>query len=122
MKASKTVVHNANMKYQNEGIFKNRKRSAYQGFFSSKEDRLFCKIVVRSPVSSSKNSGLVDGNWPNSQYQNLKNAVSGIWSQIVQASQKIILDSGNEKETSRFPQKICYLGHREIEKRYRNLF
>ena len=50
----KTAVHNAIMKYQNDGFFKNRKRSGRPIVTSSREDRLMGKVVTRSPMSFSK--------------------------------------------------------------------
>ena len=54
VKASKTAVHNAIMKYQNEGTFKDRKRSGLPWASSCKGDRVMHKVVIRSPMSSSK--------------------------------------------------------------------
>ena len=54
MKVSKTDVHNAITKYQNEGIFTNRERSGRPKVTSRREDRLMHKVVTRSPMSSSK--------------------------------------------------------------------
>ena len=54
MKVSKTAVHNAITKYQNEGIFTDRKRSGRPKVTSPREDRLMHKVVTRSPMSSSE--------------------------------------------------------------------
>ena len=51
---SKTAVHNAITKYQNESIFTDRKRSGRPKVTSRREDRLMHKVVTRSPKSSSK--------------------------------------------------------------------
>jgi len=47
-------VHNAIIKYQNEGIFTDGKRSGRPKVTSNREDRLMHKVVTRSPMSSSK--------------------------------------------------------------------
>ena len=52
-KVSKTAVHNAITKYQNEGIFTDRKRSRRPKVTSRREDRLMHKMVTRSRMSSS---------------------------------------------------------------------
>ncbi len=54
LKASKTAVSNAIVKYQNEGIVKDRKRSGRPRVTSSREDRLMRKAVTRSLKSSFK--------------------------------------------------------------------
>ena len=54
VKVSKTAVHNAIMKYQNEGTFKGRKRSGRPRVSSCREDCVMRKVVICSPVSSSK--------------------------------------------------------------------
>ena len=54
MKVSKTAVHNAITKYQNKGIFTDRKRSGRPKVTSRREDRLMHKMVTRSPMSFSK--------------------------------------------------------------------
>ena len=54
MKVSKTAVHNAIAKYQNKGIFTDRKRSSRPKVTSRREDRLMHKVVTRSPMSSSE--------------------------------------------------------------------
>ena len=54
VKVSKTAVHNAIAKYQNKGIFTDRKRSGRPKVTSRGEDRLMHKVVTRSPKSSSK--------------------------------------------------------------------
>ena len=54
LKVSKTAVPNTITKYQNEVIFKDRKRSGRPKVTSSREDRLMRKVVIRSPMSSSK--------------------------------------------------------------------
>ena len=52
--SKKTTVHNAITKYQNEGIFTDRKRSGRPKVTSRREDRHMHKVVTRSPMSSSK--------------------------------------------------------------------
>ena len=54
VKVSKTAVHNAITKYQNEGIFTDRKRSGRPKVTSRREDRLMHKVVTRYPMSSSQ--------------------------------------------------------------------
>ena len=54
VKVSKTAGHNAITKYQNEGIFTDRKRSGRPKVTSRREARLMHKVVTRSPTSSSK--------------------------------------------------------------------
>ena len=54
VKVSKTAVYNAITKYQNEGIFTDRKRSGRPKVTSRREYRLMHKVVTRSPMSSSK--------------------------------------------------------------------
>ena len=54
-KVSKTqAVHNAIMKYQNEGTFEDSERSCLSRFTSSKDDLLMHKEITRSLISSSK--------------------------------------------------------------------
>ena len=51
---NKTAVHNSIMNYQND-TFKNRKRSGRPRVSSyCREDRVMHKVVIRSPMSSSK--------------------------------------------------------------------
>ena len=54
IKISKTAVHNAIMKYQNEGVFINRKRSGRPRIITSREDRLMRKAITHSPMSTTK--------------------------------------------------------------------
>ena len=54
VKVTKTAAHNAITKYQNEGIFTDRKRSGRPKVTSRREDHLMHKVVTRSPMSSSK--------------------------------------------------------------------
>ena len=54
LKVCKTDVHNAIMKYQNEGIFIDRKRSGQPRVTSSREDRLISKVVDRPPINSTE--------------------------------------------------------------------
>ena len=54
VKVKKTAVHNSITKYQNEGIFTERKRSGRPKVTSRREDRLMHKVVTRSPMSSSE--------------------------------------------------------------------
>ena len=54
VKVIKTNVHNAITKYQNEGIFTDRKRSGRPKVTYHREDHLMHKVVTRSPMSSSK--------------------------------------------------------------------
>ena len=46
LKVSRTAVHNAIIKYQNEGTFKGRKRSGRPRVTSSREERLMRKVVL----------------------------------------------------------------------------
>ena len=62
MKISKTAVHNAIMKYQNEDVFIDKKRSDRPRVTTSK-DRL-----MRKAVTHPKNLGQVDENWHSRQY------------------------------------------------------
>ena len=48
VKVSKTAVHNAITKYQNEGIFSDRKRSGRPKVTCRREDRLMHKVVSYS--------------------------------------------------------------------------
>ena len=48
MKVSKTAVLNAIMKYQNEGVFIDRKRSGRPRVTTGREDCLVCKAVLPS--------------------------------------------------------------------------
>ena len=54
LKVSKTAVHDAITKYQNEGIFTDIKRSGRPKVTSRREDRLMHKTVTRSPKSPPK--------------------------------------------------------------------
>ena len=54
VKVSKTAVHNAIMKYQNEGAFIDKKRSGRPRVNTSREDRLESKAVTHFPMSTSK--------------------------------------------------------------------
>ena len=54
MKVNKTAVHDAIMKYQNEGVFKDRKRSGRPRVTTSSEDRLMREAVTHSSMSTSK--------------------------------------------------------------------
>ena len=53
VKVSKTAMHNAITKYQNEDIFTDRKRSGRPKVTSRREDRHMHKVVTRSLVSFS---------------------------------------------------------------------
>ena len=57
MKISKTAVHNAIMKYQNEGVFIDRKRSGQSKVNTSREKRLMRKAVTHLQRVPSKNPG-----------------------------------------------------------------
>ena len=54
VEVSKTAVLNAITKYQNEGIFTDRKRSGRPKVTSRRENRLMHKVVTRSLISCSK--------------------------------------------------------------------
>ena len=54
MKVSKTVVHNAIMKFQNKSVFINRKRSGRARVTTSREDCLIRTAVTHFPMSNSK--------------------------------------------------------------------
>ena len=51
---SKTAVHQAKAKFQNCGIYTDRKRSGRPLKTSSRDDHIIKQIAVRSPLSSSK--------------------------------------------------------------------
>ena len=55
LKVGKTAVHNAIMKYQIKGTFKDRKRSGSPRVTSSSKDRLMSEMVALSPMGSYKN-------------------------------------------------------------------
>ena len=54
MKVSKTAVHNAIKKFQNEGFSKDSKRSGHPRISISRDDRVIRKVVSQSPMSSAK--------------------------------------------------------------------
>ena len=54
VEVSKTAVHNAITKYQNEGILTDRKRSGRPKVTSRRKNRLMHKVVTRSLMNSSK--------------------------------------------------------------------
>ena len=54
MGCSKTAVHQAIAKYQEDGSYTDRKRSGRQRVSTAREDNLMRRIVMRSPTSSMK--------------------------------------------------------------------
>ena len=54
MKVSKTAVHNAIKKFQNEVIFEDSQRSDHPRVSSSRDGRVIRKIVSQFPISSAK--------------------------------------------------------------------
>ena len=54
MKVSKTAVHNDIKKFQNEGIFKDGKRSGCPRISSIRDDRIIRKVVSQCRMSSAK--------------------------------------------------------------------
>ena len=54
MKVSKTCVHNAIKEFQNEGTFKDSKRSGHPRISSNRDDRVIRKVVSRSPIRSAE--------------------------------------------------------------------
>ena len=54
MKVTKTAVHNAIKKFQNEGTFNDSKRSGGPRISDSRDDRVIRKVVSQSPMSCPK--------------------------------------------------------------------
>ena len=54
MKVSKTAVHNAIKKLQNESTFKDSKRSGRSRISSNRNDHVITKLVSQSPMSCAK--------------------------------------------------------------------
>ena len=54
MRCSKTAVHQAIAKYQQDGSYINKKRTGRPSVTTAREDNVMRRIVVRSPTSSMK--------------------------------------------------------------------
>ena len=72
-----------------------------QGFSAEERTTLCLKLLFVFNEFLQKNLGKVDGKWRCSQHHNdSMQVVSGIWPQIVQASQKATLYSNDKIETT----------------------
>ena len=54
VKVSKTAIHNTIKKFQNEGTFKDNKRSGRPRISSSRDERVISKVMSQSRMSSAK--------------------------------------------------------------------
>ena len=54
VKVSKTAIHNTIKKFQNEGTFKDNKRSGHPRISSSRDERVISKVMSQSRMSSAK--------------------------------------------------------------------
>jgi len=118
VKVGKTVVNNAIMKYQIEGTFKDRKRSARPRVSSCRDDRVMHKVVIRSPISSSKKiqSKLLERGTLGSTKTIQRRLFLEFGLKSCKPARKPRLTQAMKKKTSCLRQETCQLGHRDVEK------